>query len=373
MKAFPFAIWPNTLVKAGPPESNAYHEARRLDPTRSYSVPSATRVVDPGRSYQYAKYIDPAVLNSMEGYQHEDQKATNVSSGVIRAHPTRSVYDRDPEEGYLPAGHAHRNADIKGRLHFLASADHDAAFHELSDLYRIIGAIPNPTPEQYDMLNYAEKRLQKAEYDLTHARTGHASALAEPMMGRADTHHPGDPGKYAQDVLMRQQNALSPDVTQFPAVSFDMDADPGTGRPARSAVEMAKRMALRGSTPFLVAYLAGQGGFIPEMHLEQALKDMSHKLIYMPQTPEEVVNAYRDLAQARRNHPQRGLNNSASRNPFHVADGTSDWGDYSQKPLIARAFRPQNPEWTRRGDPSSSGRVATLQNILNTFYKAYKR
>lgn len=49
MKAFPFAIWPGELIKAGPPEQSPYHRSRLLDPVQSYSVQRAAQVIDPER------------------------------------------------------------------------------------------------------------------------------------------------------------------------------------------------------------------------------------------------------------------------------------------------------------------------------------
>jgi hypothetical protein len=230
--------------------------------------------------------------------------------------------------------------------------------------------MPNPTEEHYGMLFRAEERLQDVENRLTHARTGHASALAEPMMGSPDTHHRNtrdgrDPGKDAQAILVGQQNALSPDVAQFPSVSFGMTADSTTGRAAKSANEMAKQLALSGSTPFLAAYqAAGNDGFLPKENLDGALRGVRYSGT-LPKTPEEVFETYRFLEKQRRNNPHMGLQNSASTRPSHVADGTSDWGDYSQNALYGRAFRPQAPEWAQQGENSSLGRVSALRRIMN--------
>lgn len=379
MKAFPFAVWPGELIKAGPPEQSPYHRSRLLDPAQSYSVRRATEVVDPGRSYQSAKYIPAATLDSMKGYEHPGQKASRLSGATVGAHPTTSVYGRDRTEGFLPAGHAHRNADIKGRFHLQASADHDAAFHELSDLHRAIAATGSFSDDHRDdrvtMIAAARRRLEEAEMRVSHARSGHASALAEPMIGMPDTHHNENGskrGSWAQDILLGtgpgKQNALSPDVVQFPAISFDMAADPRTGRAAKSAAEMAKEMASMGSTPFLAAYLAGgNSGFLPQENLEAGLHQVRFSQS-LPKTPEEVSERYRFLEGRRRNHPFMGLGHSRGSDlASHVADGTSQWGDYSQNALHGRAFRPQAPDWARQGVVSTLGRTSTLRRLLDAF------
>ena len=367
MKAFPFAIWPGELIKAGPPEQSPYHASRLLDPVQSYSVQRAAQVIDPERpSFQRAKYIPAETLDSMEGYQHPGQKASNVSGATVGAHPTRSVYGTDRTEGFLPAGHAHRNADIKGRIHFLASADHDAAFHELSDLHRAVAATGSLSDEHIQLLDAARRRLEETEMRLSHARSGHASALAEPMMGMADTHHKengNDRGKSAQNILLNQQNALSADVTQFPAISFGLPADSMTGRPAKSASEMAKQLSFEGSTPFIAAYLAGNSGFIPQESLQQRLREVRSQDI--PTTPQDISQQYRILEKNRRNNTSIGLGYSrGSELASHVADGTSSWGDYSGNALYGRAFRPQAPEWARQSTGDALGRTSTLSRLL---------
>lgn len=371
MKAFPFAIWPGELIKAGPPDQSPYHRSRLLDPVQSYSVQRATQVIDPERpSFQRAKYIPAETLNSMEWYQHPGEKASNIAGATVGAHPTTSVYGTDRTDGFLPAGHAHRNADIKGRIHFLASADHDAAFHELSDLHRAIAATGSLSEDHIQMLEGARRRLEEAEMRLSHARSGHASALAEPMMGMADTHHKqngNDRGKVAQDILLRQQNALSPDVTQFPAISFGLPADSMTGRPAKSASEMAKQLSLQGSTPFIAAYLAGNNsGFLPQENLQHRLREVRSQDI--PTTPQDIYERYRTLEKSRRNNTSVGLGSSrGSELASHVADGTSTWGDYSGNALYGRAFRPQAPEWARQSTGDALGRAATLHRLLGEF------
>jgi len=371
MKAFPFAIWPGELIKAGPPEQSPYHRSRLLDPVQSYSVQRAAQVIDPERpSFQRAKYIPAATLDSMEGYQHPEQKASRVSGATVGAHPTRSVYGTDRTDGFLPAGHAHRNADIKGRIHFLASADHDAAFHELSDLHRAVAATGSFSDDHIQMIDAARRRLEETEMRLSHARSGHASALAEPMMGMADTHHKengSDRGKLAQSILLGQQNALSADVTQFPAISFGLPADSMTGRPAKSASEMAKQLSLQGSTPFLAAYLTGNNsGFLPQENLQQRLREVRSQDI--PTTPQDIYERYRTLEKNRRRNTSIGLGYTrGSELASHVADGTSSWGDYSGNALYGRAFRPQAPEWARQSTGDALGRTSTLRGLLDGF------
>lgn len=320
--------------------------------------------------FQRAKYIPAETLDSMEGYQHPGQKASSLSGATVGAHPTTSVYGTDRTDGFLPAGHAHRNADIKGRIHFLASADHDAAFHELSDLHRAIAATGSFSDEHIQMLDAARRRLEETEMRLSHARSGHASALAEPMMGMADTHHKengNDRGKLAQNILLGQQNALSADVTQFPAISFGLPADSMTGRPAKSASEMAKQMSLQGSTPFLAAYLAGgTSGFLPQENLQHRLREVRSQDI--PTTPQDIYQRYRTLEKNRRNNTSIGLRYSrGSELASHVADGTSSWGDYSGNALYGRAFRPQAPEWARQSTGDALGRTSTLHRLLGEF------
>lgn len=371
MKAFPFAIWPGELIKAGPPEQSPYHRSRLLDPVQSYSVQRAAQVIDPERpSFQRAKYIPAETLDSMEGYQHPGQKASRVSGATVGAHPTTSVYGTDRTDGFLPAGHAHRNADIKGRIHFLASADHDAAFHELSDLHRAVAATGSLSEDHIQLLDAARRRLEETEMRSSHARSGHASALAEPMMGMADTHHKengNDRGKSAQNILLGQQNALSADVTQFPAISFGLPADSMTGRPAKSASEMAKQLSLQGSTPFLAAYLGvNNSGFLPQENLQQRLREVRSQDI--PTTPQDIYQRYRTLERSRRNNTSIGLGYSrGSELASHVADGTSSWGDYSGNALYGRAFRPQAPEWARQSTGDALGRTSTLRGLLDGF------
>lgn len=373
MKAFPFAIWPGELIKAGPPDQSPYHRSRLLDPVQSYSVQRAAQVIDSERpSFQRAKYIPAETLDSMEGYQHPGQKASNIAGATVGAHPTTSVYGTDRTDGFLPAGHAHRNADIKGRFHLQASADHDAAFHELSDLHRAIAATGSLSEDHIQMLDGARRRLEETEMRLSHARSGHASALAEPMMQMADTHHKqngNDRGKLAQNILLEKQNALSPDVAQFPAISFDMAADPRTGRAAKSSVEMAKEMASMGSMPFLAAYQAGNNsGFLPgtQENLEGGLRGIRSQNV--PTTPQGIYERYRFLEEQRRKDPQQGLGHSrGSELASHVADGTSSWSDYSGNALYGRAFRPQDPQWTRQGIGDALGRASTLRRLLDGF------
>ena len=384
MKAFPFAIWPNTLVKAGPPESNAYHEARRLDPTRSYSVPSATPVVDPERSSRPMEYITPPLDFGDERRRdfHDTYRYIDTTD------PLQSIYtSKDMEyprgyQGYLPPGYAHRNADIRGRQHLIASANHDAAFHELSDLHRAIGAIGGEmSVEHIGLLGKAERRFLQAKGLLEHARTAHVRALAEPAMAMQDTYH-GTQGLAATGQPI------------FPATSFEYFDEgrhfPLPQRPEPPEITVARKMALRGSTPFLAAYLnfagkEGPSGFLPEGDM----LNPDYRYV-IPRTPEAIAADYKTLAEMRTADASRGLPGerpgmtmairrsgitdrqwqAMSEHPSHVADGTSSWADFSGDARYARAFRPHNSEWARQGrDPSSIGRAVRLQDILGAVYR----
>ena len=384
MKAFPFAIWPNTLMKAGSPEWNAFHARGRLDPARSYSVVSATPVVDPERSSRPMEYITPPL-----DYADERRRDFHDTYNYIdTTDPLQSIYtSRDMEyprgyQGYLPPGYAHRNADIRGRQHLMASANHDAAFHELSDLHRAIGAIGGEmSVEHIDLLRKAEKRFLQAKGLLEHARTAHARALAEPAMATQDTYH-GTQGQAATRQLT------------FPATSFEYFDEgrhfPLPKRPEPPEITVARQMALRGSTPFLAAYLnfagkEGPSGFLPEGDMYNP--DYRYRI---PQTPEAIAAEYKTLAETRTADASRGLPGekpgmtmairrsgvtdrqwqAMSRHPSHVADGTSSWADFSGDARNARAFRPHNSEWARQGsDTSSIGRAKGLQEILAAVYR----
>lgn len=340
MKAFPFAIWPGELIKAGPPDQSPYHGSRLLDPAQSYSIPGATRVVDSDRpSPQRA--ISAETLNSIGG------KGINLAETARFAHPTTSVYGSDSTDGFLPAGHAHRNADIKGRLHFQASADHDAAFHELSDLHRAIAATGSPSPDHMKLLDAARRQLKKTEMALTHARSGHAKALAEPMLEMPDTHHNKNGSERGRSAATSNYGA-----ELFPAISFDVTADPNTGRAAKSSFEVAEEMASMGSTPFFAAYQGS--GFLPQGNLEAALDGKLQIFQHVSPTPKEVSDRYQFLAEQRR----AGIFKGKSDLDKHVADGTSIWSDYSGTPESARAFHPRAPAWAR---------TWTLRGLLDKF------
>jgi hypothetical protein len=388
MKAFPFAIWPNTLMKAGSPESNAFHARERLDPARSYSVVSATPVVDPQRSSRPMEYITPPL-----DYGDERRSDFHDTYNYTFTDPQQSIYtSKDIEvprgyQGYLPPGYAHRNADIRGRQHLMASANHDAAFHELSDLHRAVGG--EMSVEHLTLLQKAEKRFLLAQGLLEHARTAHARALAEPAMAMQDTYH-GTQGQTAQEQLKK---LLRGGLT-FPATSFaNFDEGrhfPLPQRPEPPEITVARKMALRGSTPFLAAYLnfagkEGPSGFLPEG--DTFNPDYRYGI---PQTPEAIAAEYKTLAEMRTADASRGLPGerpgltseikrggvtarqwqAMSGHPSHVADGTSSWADFSGDARNARAFRPHNSEWALQGrDPSSIGRAVTLQDILGAVYR----
>jgi hypothetical protein len=234
------------------------------------------------------------------------------------------------------------------------------------------------------LLQKAEKRFLQAKAVLEHARTAHARALAEPAMAMQDTHH-GTEGQAATRKLT------------FPATSFEYFDEgryfPLPQRPEPPEITVARKMALRGSTPFLAAYLnfagkEGPSGFLPE-------GDMSNPVYRygIPQTPEAIAAEYKMLAEMRTADASRGLPGekpgmtmairrsgvtpaqwqAMSGHSSHVADGTSSWADFSGDARNARAFRPHNSEWALQGrDPSSMGRAVTLQDIVGGLGAVYR-
>ena len=387
MKPFPFAIWPSTLMKAvgdSTPErlGSARSYPERLDPARSYSVRDATPIVDPE--------TDPMEPVPQAGQLRD---AFHYPDYVHTEDPFKSIYFNgygfDGESGYLPAGYAHRNADIRGRQHFLASAHHDAAFHELSDLHRAIGPLRDTgeiSPEHLTLLHKAEQRFLRAKALLEFSRTAHARALAEPAMTLEDTYH-GIQGQTAQEQL-KKLLALRGGVT-FPATSFaNFGGDTGLPSdkiPQEPETRVARKMALLGSAPFLPAYLNFSGTMLPSGFLPEGDLTTPDYRYPMPKTPEEIVATYKMLAESRNIDAKRGLPpprpmtrtrapdpyKIMSEHPSHVADGTDTWADFSGDARYARAFRPHTTsEWARLGHGATSvDRAATLLSMLDAFYR----